>query len=87
MGRSHGSSSDATDQAIGGMESDDVIFLLPAWITWNHGRAGTILVPGTEYYGLMENPQNCGKSIWLGTNEKGFYLSVVWNPLFSGYRV
>lgn len=26
MGRSHGSSSDATDQAIGGMESDDVIF-------------------------------------------------------------
>lgn len=36
------SSSDATDQPMGGMQSDDITFLVPVQIAWNPGWEGTI---------------------------------------------
>lgn len=40
--------------------------LLSLWLFFRLGN--------TKYYDLMENPENRGESIRVGTNRKGFYL-------------
>lgn len=44
--------------------------LVPAQVAWNPGRAGTILVAGTRYYDLIENPENKPWQV-ESTNGKG----------------